>query len=121
MARNPLDTEGPSPVGSTNLRLGDTLTYTAKDRDTGQILRNVVLHRTGRPYVYDLCDAYNDSRSPDALAKGLEWEVMPNGELHLCFPQSFTDKHSKDLEAKAEADRRQWIHRQQYPVSEAAE
>lgn len=103
------------------MRPGEKKTWTVKDKDTGAVVRTVNLTRSNRPYVYDLCDAYNDSMAADAVARGCRWEVMPNGELKLGYPQSFTDENTTKLKAEAERERQQYNHRQAYPMRDAAE
>lgn len=103
------------------MRPGDTKTYTAKDKDTGAITKTIVLHRTTRDYVYDLCDAYNEVLSPGDAERGCRWEVAPNGELKFGFPRHVTDKLTRDRAEAAERERQQYNHRQRHPMQEAAE
>lgn len=101
------------------MQVGEERIYTATDKE-GRVLKEIKIVRTDRPYVYDLCDAYNQAISPDAEARGLSYEVV-NGEVKIGFSQAFSKKLTKELEAKMERERRDYIHRQRYPMREAAE
>jgi hypothetical protein len=70
----------------------------------------VSIERTARPYVYDLCDAYNDKRK----RLDVEWIVGLDGNLHLQFVQS-PQRTKDDLDRKAEAQRQEWLHRHRFP------
>lgn len=59
-----------------NMKPGDTRTSIADDRV-------VVIHRTTREYVYDMCDAYNAAMSEAARARGLQWFVDGMGHMRL--------------------------------------
>lgn len=68
--------------GDGPMKPGDTKTIVAKDPKTGEVVRTYTLVRTERPYVYDLCDAYNGSRTK----ADVEWYVTHTGELKLGEP-----------------------------------
>lgn len=77
MADNPLELGRSSGrQRSGELAIGETRTITARDPKTGDVIREYTLIRTARPYVYDLCDAYN------ASGKG-GWIVDQTGNLKL--------------------------------------
>lgn len=105
---NPL-LNGPSGTGGNGpLRPGDVRIIHAKDKN-GNIIKTYTLRRTERPYVEDLCDAYNEGLGHD----GPRWFVAENGELRMGFPQEFSVALTKELERKAEGERRRWVSRQQ--------
>jgi hypothetical protein len=81
---NPLDSGGSNGGGGygNDLQPGETRVILAKAKD-GTVLKTIVLHRTNRPYVMDLCDAYNDARTVEALRRGVEWYVNAAGALRI--------------------------------------
>lgn len=119
MARNPLD-DGEVLTRGGSVRAGDTLTVNLYDEHKN-VTGHITIHRTGRPYAYDLADAYNAVLSDGSRQRGVEWTVLPNGELHLGVSEAFTTAHTKQLAAEAERDRLQFNHRQRHPMQEAAE
>lgn len=92
-------TEGLSGGGGDNLRPGETRTILAKDKQ-GNVLKTIVVHRTERDYVHDLCDAYNSARDSDAVERGVEWFVAPNGELKIGISDDWTRKNLKQIEQR---------------------
>lgn len=104
MARNPLDDpdEG-SAVG--RMKVGDVKIVPIKDfytkQDTGRFLK---ITRTDRPYVEDLCDAYNDARTNP----NVEWYVH-NGQVLLGTPDRIAIDRTKALSRQAEDERQRWI------------
>lgn len=94
-----------------SLRPGESRSYTAKDKKTGEEARQFTVHRTDRPYVFDLCDAYNASLKPEARERGLQWRVLPNGELKLEFSDEAARKITKQIEIDLETERSKWIRR----------
>ena len=76
---NPFDKfAGPSGGnGGGPMQPGDTRAILVKDKATNEVVNTLTLRRTTRPYVHDLCDAYNDGRQPGP------WHVAENGELRL--------------------------------------
>lgn len=99
MARNPLD-DGNSPTQSGRMRLGDIRTVIRPD-GTG-----IVIKRTSRDYVYDLCDAYNARLSENR--NDIEWAVDQAGGLYLCDRQHWTSQRTKEMEGAYKADRERW-------------
>lgn len=85
---------------------GESRTVSTKD---GKI---VFIHRTDRPYVEDLCDAYNDAMAEDARQRGLRWQIAHNGELRLGFPDEVTRANTKRIERDRETERSRFIRRQ---------
>lgn len=69
-----------------------------------------MIERTGKPYVYDLCDAYNARRTRDDV----EWTVSHSGELHMQFVKS-SQRTKDELDRRAEEKRQTWIHRHNHP------
>lgn len=71
----------------TPLRYGEMRTFSARDRN-GDVLKTITVCRTDRPYIYDLCDAYNEARDASSIDRGLEWYIGANGELKLGFDRA---------------------------------
>lgn len=94
------------------MQIGERRTFTAT-----QGTKTITITRTDRPYAFDLCDAYNDALMPEARANGLCYEVNGSGEVQLCFPRSFSEALTKELERKRERERQDWKHRHRYPAS----
>ena len=66
----------PSATGP--MQPGDQRVIHARDKH-GEIIKTIIIKRTTRPYVEDLCDAYNEANTNPAV----EWFVAENGELKL--------------------------------------
>lgn len=47
----------------------------------------------------------------------IEWFVAPSGELMLRDKPSWQAKRTNELARNAERDRRDWMHRQNFPVT----
>lgn len=107
MTTNPIakrrDTGGGNASSNFNreLAVGEQRTWHARDKQTGEITKTFTLTRTTRDYVYDLCDAYNAARSPNA---GGAWHVVGD-ELR------FGDPRWRNEEQWAECKRRneEWL------------
>jgi len=69
------DTTGTLPGRS--MQVGEQRVYIPDPKNAPD--RRVIVTRTTREYVYDLCDAYNEARTSDAV----EWFVTRKGELQL--------------------------------------
>ncbi len=96
MAKNPFDDDSAPTVG--RLRPGDQMIIPVRDKDK-QLLYNVVLRRTDRPYCYDLRDAYNQSlaeRDPD-MHNRLEYAVGVNDQIYLRERQSANGKPEEEF------------------------
>lgn len=89
---------------SGTLKPGETRTILAKDK-SGNVIKEIVVHRTEREYVYDLCDAYNEARSNDAKERGAEWYVAPNGELKLGDSSAWSKARHRQIESRNETER----------------
>lgn len=77
---NPLrDGYSAVPLGRREPQPGETITIPIKTMDGKDIGRTLVFTRTNRPYVDDLCDAYNANRT----RRDVEWFVNTNGEIKL--------------------------------------
>lgn len=78
---NPLlERTRPSGTGGP-MNPGDVRTYTARDPKTGEVIKEITIHRTTRDYAYDLCDAYNAA----CPYSDMEYFVL-NGEVKLGRP-----------------------------------
>lgn len=98
------------------MKPGDVRTVPIKDFKTGADTgRFLVITRTHRPYVEDLCDAYNAARTNP----NVEWYVTERGELKLGTPERVAIGHTRALDRQAEDERQRWIARHRQP--EAAE
>jgi hypothetical protein len=94
----------PNGAGGGDLKPGETRTILAKDKH-GNVLKTMILTRTERPYVYDLCDCYNAYRTQDAIDRGVEWFVAPNGELRIGTSAEWTAKNLRREERRLETER----------------
>lgn len=74
---------------------GESRTYEGTWKDSGA-RKACTIYRTNRPYVYDLCDAYNASRSDTAKANKLEWFVDKSGGLQLGKPADLIEKEAAE-------------------------
>lgn len=84
MTSNPLTMARPAFAGyAASMNPGESRTYTARDPKTGDVVKEITIHRTTRDYVYDLCDAYNAAR----LYADTEYFVL-NGEVKLGLPSN---------------------------------
>ena len=80
MTNNPIRSGTASvSMGRSEPRPGETITISIKTMDGKDTGRSLVFTRTDRPYVEDLCDAYNANRT----RKDMEWYVTASGELKL--------------------------------------
>ena len=64
-------------IGETSggLRKGNFQTMTRRTEDGKGVLLTYTLTRTDRPYIYDLCDAYNEARTPEEIDRGYSWYI----------------------------------------------
>lgn len=104
---NPFLTE--NTATASHLREGDTRTVLVRDKD-GSVTKTVNIHRTSRPYVNDVVDAYNMARS----RQDIEWIIGADGNPHMQFLQA-PKKLTEAMEARNEADRQKWAHRHNHP------
>lgn len=95
-------TEGRDPA------VGETRTVFAKDKG-GEIIKTIHVTRTNREYVYDLADAYNRAMPDVQRRMGLEWFVLPSGELKLGEARGYSEHRTRELEREREQERRRWI------------
>jgi hypothetical protein len=96
------------------MEIGEKRIINVRDK-SDVIIRQVTLTRTARPYVYDLCDAYNDGLSAEREARGIRWQVTQAGELKLGFPEEFTNHNTHAMKDRAERKRQDWLHRHRFP------
>lgn len=87
---------------------GDVRIVHVKDGQ-GQIVNTLTIHRTNRPYAYDLVDAYNAAR----LRHDVEWFVNASGDPQLGDAVGFNEQNTKRLERKAERERQEWLRNNQ--------
>lgn len=115
-------TDGLGGGGGHELAPGEVRTVHAKDA-AGNIVKTINIVRTGRDYVFDLCDAYNDARSGDARQRGIEWYVAPNGELKLGDNAAWSRHNAKRIEGCNETERARYNRHylENYQRAEAAE
>ena len=77
---NPLGVNG-APAQGREIQPGERRTYNVREwndgKGGGDIIDTVTVCRTTRPYVHDLCDAYN------ARTGGNRWRVDPAGQLRI--------------------------------------
>ncbi len=84
---------------------------------TGELINSYTIHRTDRPYVYDQCDAYNENMSEKDRARGVQWRVLPTGELKLEYSDESIRRNGEEAERRREAERQEYIRRLRYPVT----
>lgn len=112
---NPL---GSGSTGSSTFRPmqpGETRLIERRN-NAGEIVNSYTIHRTDRPYVYDQCDAYNENLSEKDRARGLQYRVLPTGELKLEYSEESVRRNGEDMERCREAERQEYIRRLRYPV-----
>lgn len=117
MTSNPLAERRAAGAQSNSSVAGDI--RTVADSASGKV---IAIHRTSRPYAFDLCDAYNAAMSEDARQRGLEWYVSASGEAKLGDSAAWQSRHTNDLARGAETDRQQHIRAQNraQPIDNAA-
>lgn len=67
--------------------------------------------------AHRLAGVYNQRRTRDDV----EWFVAPNGEVMLRDNPEWVAKRNRERAESAERDRKQFNHRQKFPVQEAAD
>lgn len=103
---NPFTLEHPTS-GAGTVEPGDVRAVVAKDKN-GTIVKTLTIHRTERPYAYDLCDAYNEAISPAARERGLAYYVTDSGEVKLGDSVQFSRWNTEAIDHRHERERRQW-------------
>ena len=68
------------------MSIGETRNLHNRDKTTKEIISTYTLTRTARPYVDDLCSAYN--AGIDTYGDDPRWYVAQNGELKIVWPTS---------------------------------
>jgi hypothetical protein len=84
---------------------GDMVTIRRVNKDGQEIAPPLVFQRTARPYVQDLCQAYNDN----SLRDDVEWYVTEAGDIRIGTPDGFTARMTRDLKRGRERERQEWI------------
>lgn len=101
---NPFTIDRPASGGGNGpMKPGDVRTIQPKDPKTGEITKTFTLHRTDRPYVYDLCDAYNDARTRFDII----WIVAANGELKLVDDLDWQRSRTEEISKRHERERQE--------------
>lgn len=95
--------EGGGPTGP--MQPGEQRIIHARDKPGGEIIKTIVIKRTDRPYVQDLCDAYNEANTNPEI----EWFVAENGELKLGERFDTQASRARQLAERTERDRRRWV------------
>ena len=90
--------------GGGTMKPSDERVVHAKDKD-GNIIRTLIVHRTHRKYVEDLCDAYNEACTNPAI----EWYVGPSDDLRMGTPLAQTIKLARKFTRNAEDERQRWL------------
>jgi hypothetical protein len=90
---NPL-TDRTATTDTRILLPGDERTVVTKDG------RSFTIVRTSRPYVWDLCDAYNEALTRPEL----EWRVDVAGNLKLDHRQDWSRQNSRWQQSRRETE-----------------
>ena len=106
---NPFRTDTAS-MGSRSLNVGETRQINVKDKD-GDLIETITLHRTARPYVWDLADAYNSMKNGQ---DDRVWIVGDDKNLKLQSVQA-PKVLTEAMEADQEVGRQKWLHRHRHP------
>jgi hypothetical protein len=109
MTINPLVT-GREGGGSGDLPPGDTRIIDVKDK-SGNVIKTITVYRTEREYIYDLCDAYNASRSAHAKGQGIECYAA-GGSLHIGHSFESMRANARRIESRNETERARFIRHQ---------
>lgn len=117
MTSNPLAARRTEAQESYSQPINGVRTVFAKDKD-GTVIKTINIRRSHQPYAQDLADAYNDQLSDRAKEMGLQWFVMPSGEVKLGERLGYSEAHTKDLERAAEQQRQRWLHRHRYTAEQ---
>lgn len=104
--KNPLAIGNVTSGTRTDVLPGQMVTIRRVDKEGREIGPPIVFQRTTRPYVDDLCDAYNAHRTRDDV----EWYVTEGGELKIGVPSGFTANLTKQIKRNMEQERREWIY-----------
>lgn len=107
MTTNPFDAVRPK-TENREMEVGETR-YVCARNTKGEIVKEYTLTRTARPYVYDLCDAYNNSMSEAARQRGAIWIVTHGGELKLTDSDEFHRWNTRNMARKGESERQEWL------------
>lgn len=108
--KNPLATGNVTSGTRANVAPGQMVTI-RRVKDGVEIGQPIVFQRTTRPYVIDLCDAYNAHKTRDDV----EWYVTDTGELKIGVPSGFTARLTKEIKENQERERREWIYNHHNP------
>src|SRR5687768_16681917 len=90
---NPL-TDRTAAANSRILMAGDERTITTKSGDA------ITVIRSSRPYVFDLCDAYNAANRREEI----EWRVDAAGALKLGYRADWSRQNARLQEQRRETE-----------------
>jgi hypothetical protein len=108
---NPLNGAG----GARPPEPGESRTFTSTWPGPSGATKTTTIHRTDRPYVVDLADAYNATLSERARQLGLLWQVTRTGELKLDFTPGAIIANTRAMESRKESDRAKFVRLQLNP------
>lgn len=97
-----------------NMAIGETRMHRTVNEKLG-IDRPITLTRTDRDFVFDLCDAYNNSMEESARRRGMQWIVLPTGDLKLDFSVDASRQVTQRIENRKETERAAFIRHQLNP------
>lgn len=62
------------------------------------------------------CERNNATMSDEARRRGLQWRVLPTGELKLEYSDESIRRNGEEMERRREAERQEYIRRLSRPV-----
>lgn len=85
---------------------GEVRIYHAKSKQTGEVVKTIEVARTNRPYVYDLCDAYNRNLPDSMVDAGKAWFVDGSGNLQIGRDLAAIEADVRRQQDRDEAERK---------------
>jgi hypothetical protein len=79
--------------------VGEERIINVLDKDK-RVVKSLTLIRTGRPYAYDLADAYDGGLTQQQKAAGLRW-VVSNGQATLITTREWTNEQTERLRKRS--------------------
>lgn len=97
-------TDDPLPFAGRTIAIGEsrTFAYTVDGEP-----KTFTVNRTARPYVDDLCDAYNAKRA----RRDVEWFVDHSGSMRLRDAPGFEAANTRRIVEVRERERDEWLRR----------